>query len=246
MKALFFIVISICCFGFESNAQYWYQTDTTHYSSQHVAIEIGELSPVPVWLKDSLAQEMRDNSDFFDFIHKLNRVGVLTISNWQETKQPAHTPSQVSQLLESAVEIHYFDDPEYHFPYFFYRFLAYNGEPMVHFDGTPILDDRGKEVLRQPDTIDYYFERLVEVRIIETFDYHEQSKAPKIEMIGFVALDAFENYSELFWISYDDLMAALLIMDLDPEQYYWYQKLKARNYKGFRYKQDPWDIKFTR
>jgi hypothetical protein len=242
MRAIFFA--TFLCFlalPIKVNSQYWYKQDTTCYSSQYVAVEIGELSPVPAWLKDSLAHETRDSTDFFDLVHELNREGLLNVYNWNRFIKPKQTPEEVNLLLENSRDIHSIDNPEFYFPFYFYRFIAHNNFMTSNDEGSQQENELMNEITPLKDTLDFFFVRLDEVRILEAFDLEDRSKKPEILMLGFVGIDPSENYQELFWIDYKELLDAIQIKGLNAKEFYWYKILNARNYKGFRYKQNPCD-----
>ncbi len=236
------VLIVILLFSNISFGQYWYKSDTTCYSLQYIAVDIDEFSLVPSPIQDSAISFEKDTSDFFDFIHQLNKEHLLPIFEWDVSPAPYYLQEKdLDSLLESDPQMHTIEHPELeHFTYF-YRFCSNHDIVIYDEYGFPMIDNAGNELTYPNDTIDFHFLQLYELRIIEYYDYINQDSTPRVTQIGFVALDTYEDYVELFWINFADLREAIEIKGIDPEDLFWYKKLAERTYSGFRYKQDPCD-----
>lgn len=244
MKVLVFILLV----PFFASSQYWYKSDTSCYSSQYIAVDISEFSPVPSPLKQSIEGYETgepDTSDLFNVIYELNRERLLRIYDWTIQSRPGYlSANKMDSIMNNYPNLHILEDPEVFYTPYFYRFLGLNDYIIYDDSGYPLYDGEGQEIRIDEDTIDFYFLNLMELRIHEVFD--DRKAKPYIAELGFVAMDDYGKETELFWVDFKELQKALAIDGINSGRLFWYDKLINREYNGFRYRQNPCGLNFER
>ncbi len=240
-----YLILLMGLLSFTSKAQFDYRNDTTWYNEQRIAIPNDDFHSTLFSLEDSLS--------LFNLIHKLNQSRLLSIYAKGDvlTSCCIDIEKAKKEIRETNKNLKFYD-LEMNWDAYLFDFLypMASDIPIIDEYGDPIVitDEKGElhYVYEEDDTVFFSFPFLQEIRIVEQkvqgLNYFtkqpEDQISYEIERIIFASGFSRSTVSPMFSINFKLLILALQDEGYTLEDLDWYQFLKKRQFKGFRYYQE--------